>query len=379
MPYVLRKVKRIAKNGNKHHYILFSDKEVVLPVQDYLRYLLLEERKENTIKSYAQHLKTYFTYLELRGLQYDEIHEDRNGLGVLITFLSWLRNPETVSNVVFLDKRETRSAVTTNIIMSTVIQFYSYLSKTGLLQHSSYSVIGKNNVKYYEHALKGMTFSTKKKISNQNMMQIRVGKKQITAVTRSEYESLMKEITKRSKKPLRNQLMLALMFECGVRSSELRGICIEDISPWEQKLYIREREISIKYGSERTLDINENVLELYAAYIQNEYDYDAVDETKEYHYLFPNPKGGYLSYSTIKTFCDRLSSKSGIKFNPHELRHGHGTELMEFGTAPEVIRVRLGHKYLSSTEIYKHVRPEFAKRELQKAEAKRKERDEKRT
>ena len=352
---------------------MFDEHGYVESVQFYLKHLLNIDKSENTIKNYVFHLKTYFEFLELYGLKYDEIHQDEKGIKPLSTFVGWLRNPDILSNVTPIKKEvkeDQRSAKTINIIMATVLGFYDFLSRTGRIgEIQAYRTISKRRGSDYQSFFTEMYFKGGQS-TRQSIFKLRETKQNIRAVTRDEYNQILKGAGE-TQNPLRNQLMIALMFECGLRNSEVRGICTDDFIPWEQELNIVERDISVKYGSERTVYVPEHVMDLYANYISDEYNYEH-DTDKEYQYLFRNDKGEPLSYSTIKKLCNKLSAKTGIKFSPHELRHGHGTELFESKVQQEVIMKRLGHKNIASTEVYTHVSDDYMKQELKKAEELRK-------
>lgn len=59
------KVIEIGSDEGKRYMLLNREGEPVIPAMKYLKYLFNIGRAENTIKSYAYHLKLYFEFLEV--------------------------------------------------------------------------------------------------------------------------------------------------------------------------------------------------------------------------------------------------------------------------------------------------------------------------
>lgn len=96
------------------------------PVEAYLAWLSHIERSPNTVCAYAQDLKTYWEFLERRGLAWD-----RPSLELLGDFTAWLRQP--ADNVIVLPSgRGARSTATVNRMLSAVAGFYEYHARNGL-------------------------------------------------------------------------------------------------------------------------------------------------------------------------------------------------------------------------------------------------------
>ncbi|MGV3464805.1 MAG: transposase, partial [Heyndrickxia sp.] len=64
----------IDHNGIKKYILLDQKDTPVIPVIKYLKYLSNIGRTENTLKSYAYHLKLYFKFLEEKKFDYQEIN-----------------------------------------------------------------------------------------------------------------------------------------------------------------------------------------------------------------------------------------------------------------------------------------------------------------
>lgn len=63
----------------------------------------------------------------------------------------------------------------------------------------------------------------------------------------------------------------------------------------------------------------------------------------------------------------RLSKKTGIKVNPHLLRHTHATELIRAGWDMSYVQKRLGHADIQTTiNTYIHLSDEDMRKEYDK-------------
>jgi integrase/recombinase XerC len=80
-------------------------------------------------------------------------------------------------------------------------------------------------------------------------------------------------------------------------------------------------------------------------------------KTKESKTLFINKYGNRLSERTIQRIIKQCALKQGFNkhITPHTLRHCYATDLYKGGADLAIIKDLLGHKNLSTTEIYTHV------------------------
>ena len=79
--------------------------------------------------------------------------------------------------------------------------------------------------------------------------------------------------------------------------------------------------------------------------------------------LFLNHRGGRLTDRSVRRLLQRALVRAGLPpgTTPHTLRHSFATHLLANGAGLKEVQEMLGHKHLSSTQVYTHVSPEHLK------------------
>ena len=191
------------------------------------------------------------------------------------------------------------------------------------------------------------------------------------------------------------QLMLKLMYGCGLRMSELLNIRIKDIDFGYDKLYIwdsksqkdRTVPLPLKIKDELKLQI-QKVHEIHKQDIIN--GYGTVELPYQLDEKFPNakyeikwqyifsmnkvsqdPRSKIVRRHHIldKTFSRNISNavkKCNIykKVSAHIFRHSYATHLLQNSTDIRSIQELLGHKSIETTMIYTHVVRELNKNDI---------------
>ena len=76
--------------------------------------------------------------------------------------------------------------------------------------------------------------------------------------------------------------------------------------------------------------------------------------------LFQNRCHGPLSVRSIQHLVAYYREKAGldVRATPHTFRHSHASQLVAAGVPTVVVQKLLGHRYLSSTQVYTHTTKE---------------------
>lgn len=159
----------------------------------------------------------------------------------------------------------------------------------------------------------------------------------------------------------RNYLIVELLYDCGLRVSELTSFQLAQIYPEEGFL-----QIFGKGSKERWVPIGEGALHLIALYVGG-VRAQIQPKPGEERYLFLNRRGTHLSRSFVFKFLQEAVTKAGIEkqVSPHSLRHSFATQLVENGADLRAVQEMLGHAKLSTTEIYTHLSRQFLRNTIE--------------
>jgi len=169
-------------------------------------------------------------------------------------------------------------------------------------------------------------------------------------------ENQILEIIKRtyddkSFKGLRVSLMLEILYATGIRVTELVSLKIGNIS--DDLSYII---ILSKGKRQRVVPLIKNVQKILRNYII-QLKRHKINSNK--NYLFPsNSKYGHITRNRFFQILKNLAVNIGIdkdKISPHTIRHSFATHLLQRGVDLRHIQESLGHKDISTTQIYTHV------------------------
>lgn len=192
----------------------------------------------------------------------------------------------------------------------------------------------------------------------------RHGRKQISFLTGSEIEALLSAIKRDTWIGRRDQMLLLLAVQTGLRVSELVGLHCEDVV-LGSGAHVRCRG---KGRKERCTPLTKEAAIVMGAWLRerNGAPSDA---------LFPNARGGFLSRDGVAYLlrkylgiaahgCASLKSK---RVSPHVLRHSFAMSLLAQGVDRVVIALLLGHESLGSTDRYLHGSIELKEKALARA------------
>lgn len=149
--------------------------------------------------------------------------------------------------------------------------------------------------------------------------------------------------------PLRDRVLLELLYATGVRVSEACGLNVGDVDHGRRVIRVfgkGGRERSVPYGvpAQRALD---DWLRRGRPVLVGARSGDA---------LLLGARGGRLNPTTARQVVGAYAEAAGLpRTSPHGLRHSAATHLLEGGADLRAVQEVLGHSSLASTQIYTHV------------------------
>jgi len=152
---------------------------------------------------------------------------------------------------------------------------------------------------------------------------------------------------------LRDALLLALLYDCGLRVSELATLRLEqlDLESW----LIRVRG---KGDKERLVPFGAAARAAIIAYRSR--SRDLTRRAGGNSHLFPGVRGGHLTRQRVWQIVKAHLVGAGVarSVSPHTLRHSFATHLLDNGADLRAVQLLLGHADISTTQIYTHLSQE---------------------
>lgn len=161
----------------------------------------------------------------------------------------------------------------------------------------------------------------------------------------------------------RDKAILEILYGTGIRVSECQSIRLEDIDLDLGVMLVLgkgNRERYVPFGEYAKYAL-EDYMEYCRTPLMNQYQ-------KEHEYLLISQYGDHISVSGIQYALNQLVKKTSLTSNihPHKLRHSFATHLLDNGADMRTVQELLGHKSLSSTQIYTHVTKDHLLKDYQK-------------
>ena len=281
---------------------------------DFLKYLKVEkDASSHTLRAYSQDIKGFFLFLE-------EKKSSKIELGSLRTYLAFL-----------LEKGLSRPTLLRKV--SSLRSFFKFLKRERIVSVNPVSYL--SPPKREKHLPHFLTFSETLKLIN---------------------------LPDNTPLGLRNRAILETLYSTGMRASELLSLNIRDIDFISGILKIRG-----KGKKERLLPIGETALKAIQGYL----NYPIVkchsegvspknlDNLKpccqDNEALFLNRYGKRMSLRSLERMLVKYRKILVEQITPHTLRHTFATHLLERGADLRSVQELLGHKSLSTTQIYTHL------------------------
>ncbi len=201
-------------------------------------------------------------------------------------------------------------------------------------------------------------FLLKKKLANLAPEVIELGKQQdrsIKFLLPEELEKLFAVVDTTEIMGLRDRAILEILFSTGLRVSELVSLNKDQVN-----IEVGEFGVIGKGGRARVVFVSKTAKEWISKYLGQRNDpYRALF----LRYSGPKDKSeltdekSRLSVRSIERMIDKYRKQAGILFRigPHVLRHSYATDLLSHGADLRSVQEMLGHKNISTTQIYTHV------------------------
>lgn len=148
---------------------------------------------------------------------------------------------------------------------------------------------------------------------------------------------------------LLEQVIMELLYSCGLRVSELVNLKLNDIDLSSK--YVR---CFGKGAKERLIPIGEKAKNIVKSYLpQRELliKKHALNTKK----LLIMDTGRFVTRQDVYNFIHAQGQKINKSISPHTLRHSFATHLLENGADLRIVQELLGHSDVSTTQLYTHI------------------------
>lgn len=346
-------------DGSIDYTLINKYYDVVVPVNQYLSYLKATGKSLNTIKNYCFHLKSYFSFLEELGVEYNCVDTD-----TLVSFIQWLRKPIRSLQVDYLCPEDCICDKTVNTIITAISSFYQYTCrKEGFKNPVIYA-----SVPIPADSYKSFLIHAGRKTTSKNLLKRKTVKRIVSTIDDDSFKTFFSSV-----KSLRDKVIILLMHEGGLRIGEVLSLWIDDLFLWDKRIRILPKDnllngARVKNRTERFIDISSPLSKLIDDYLL--FKRPDCFETSHLFVVEKGPNTGKpLSYNTVYKMFRYYSRLTGVSVTPHLLRHAHATSLIRAGWDASFVQKRLGHAQVQTTiNTYVHLNDDDLKRSYQKYE-----------
>ena len=166
----------------------------------------------------------------------------------------------------------------------------------------------------------------------------------------SQVSDLLEPIEKKKDLALRNQCIILLLLNTGMRVSEITALDLIDLDLDENSI-----RVFGKGNKERMVFYLNSVKTYLLSYLNNVRPKLLKDNKSEA--LFISTKGVRITPRAIEDILNyrALRANPPFKVTPHMLRHTFATSMLNNDVDIKIVQELLGHSSLSTTQIYTHV------------------------
>ena len=286
------------------------------PEREFLDYLEFQKKySKYTVRNYQLDIEKFFDFLLEEGTLMDDVDQI-----VIRNFLTDELNAG-------ISKRSCKRR------LCSLNKFYKYLVKNNLIEENPFALIDRP----------------------------KTDKKYPRALYKDQIQDILKSNGERTDYlALRDQVILYLLYYCGLRASELVTIDMQHVNLKRRVLMVMG-----KGSKERMVPLTDECAKLISEY-QNGLRTELIKKArpdKKTAILILNKDGEPLTTRGLEYILDRIEEKTGnfVGLHPHLLRHSFATHLLENGADLRIIQELLGHESINATQVYTHVSAEAMK------------------
>ena len=152
----------------------------------------------------------------------------------------------------------------------------------------------------------------------------------------------------------RYRTFFSLIYDTGLRVSEAAHLRIGDLDRSRGLIHIR----CGKGAKDRQVKLGNRLYDLIRTYWQEFREEEAGGESlSRDSYLFINRAGNPICIASAQKAIRKAARACGLGggVTPHTLRHSFATAQLEAGTNLRVLQAQLGHRSITTTQVYLHV------------------------
>ena len=302
-------------------------------------------RMQKSNQPLSEYVLPFLDYCEIeKGLSNNT---QRNYRQYLRLFIDWLKHSG--------NERLLPHALTANHVWD----YRLYLART--YRAPSGEFLSKKSQNYYLIALRALlNFLADRDIESLPSSKVKLAKQKseetISFLELRDVEKMLLIPDTKTSSGLRDRTIMELFFSSGMRISELVALNADQMSMLQDNNKKRTYELSIvgKGKYVRTIFISPRAAVWLRTYLTSRRD---IEKPLFVNYRSKDPNNVRLSPRFIQFMISRSAILAGLskKVTPHTLRHTYATDLLAHGADLRSVQELLGHKNVSTTQVYTHV------------------------